>query len=118
MAVDPGDELGRRGGSRQPHPVDSQRLISRRAYRVDHGMVVRQQFCIRNMPPHFDIQIEREPTPTADAVEQRGDPLGVLMIRRHPGPHQAVRGGQCVEDVDAHPGLCEQFVGGVHTGRP
>ena len=118
MAVDPGHQLGGGAGARHVHAVDVQPAVVGRADRVDDGVVVRQQIVVTQMLADLDVEEEPEFAPTGDPVEQRGDPLGGLVVRCHPGAHQSVRGGQLLEDIDPHAVLGEQFVGGVHRGRP
>ncbi len=117
VAVDPGDRLGGGAGAGQTHAVDVESAVVGRTDRVQHRVVVLEQFGVRKVLAHIDIEVEREPAAAADPVEQPGDPLGALVVGSHAGAHQTVWGGQLLEDVDPHAALGEQFVGGVHRGR-
>ena len=118
VTVDPGHQLGGGAGAGQAHPVDVQPAVSRRADGVDDGVVVSQQVVVAQVLADLDVEEEPEFAATGDPVEEPGDPFGGLVIRRHPGTHQTVRGGLLLENIDPHAVLGEQFVGGVHRGRP
>ena len=118
MPVDPRDQLGGGSGTRQTHPVDVQPAVVGRTDRVQHGVMVGQQIGVAQVLADLDVEVEPEVAMTADPVEEPGDPFGVLVIGRHPGAHQPVRGGQLLEDVDPHAMLGEQFIGGIHRRRP
>ncbi len=66
----------------------------------------------------LDVEIKAEVAMTGDPVEEPGDLLGVLVIRRHSRAHQPVRRGQLLEHVDPHAMLSQQFIGGIHRRRP
>ena len=117
VTVDPGHDLGSGAGTGQVHAVDVQPAVIGRADGVDDGVVVRQQVIVAEVLADLDVEEEPEFAATGDPVEERSDPLGGLVVRRHPGAHQPVWGGQLLEDIDPHTGLGEQFVGGIHRSR-
>ena len=102
----------------RPMPVDVEATVVGRADGVQHGVVVRQQLGVAHVLADLDVEVEPESAARGDPVEQLGDPLGGLVVGRHPGAHQTVGRRQLLEDVDPHALLGQQFVGGVHRGRP
>ncbi len=118
MPVDPRHQLGGGTGARQIHPVDVEAAVVGRARCVDDGVVMRQHVVVAELVADLDVEEEPELATTGDPVEQLGHPLGGLVIRRHPGTHQSIRGGQLFEDIDPNALLGQQLVGGIHGGRP
>ena len=114
MAVDPRNHFGGGAGTRKAHAVDVESTVVGRTYGVDHRVVMRQKFVMGQVRSHLDVEVEPEPSPPGDPVEQPRHPLGALVVGGDPGPHQPVRRRQPFEDVDPHPVLGQQFVGGIH----
>ncbi len=118
MPVDPCHQFGGGAGAGQIHPVDVEAAVVGRARCVDDGVVMCEHVVVAELIADLDVEEEPELATTRDPVEQLGHPLGGLMIRRYPGPHQSVRGGQLFENIDPHALLGQQLVGGIHRGRP
>ncbi len=98
--------------------VDVEPTVVRCTDGVDHGVMVCQQLGVTDVRADLDVEIEPESGQPRHSIEHPGDPLGALVIRRHARAHQPVGRRQLLEDVDPHAGLRQQFVGGVHRGRP
>ncbi len=91
----------------QAHPVDVQPAVVGCPDRVDDGVVMCQHVIVAELVADLDVEVEPEFATTRDPVEELSDPLGGLVVRRHPGSHQTVRGGKLLEDVDPHAVLGE-----------
>ena len=114
VPVEPRNELGGGATARQAHALDVEPTIVGRADCVEHRVMVGQQFGVGDVIADFDVEVEPEAALSGDPVEEPGDALGGLVVRRDAGPHQPVRRRKLLEDVDAHPSLGEQFIGRVH----
>ena len=69
VSVDPCDHIGGAAGTRQSHTLDVESAVTRSADCVEHSVVVSQQFVMRNMLSHFDIEVVVKPFLLADPVE-------------------------------------------------
>ena len=58
MTVDPRDHLGGGAGAGQTHPVDVEPTVVGRADRVQHGVVVIQQFGVAEVLADLDVEVE------------------------------------------------------------
>jgi hypothetical protein len=119
MAVVPGHEL--RGGvaALQILAGDAHAPVGLGARRVDDLVIVTPEIRRRQVPAELDAAEEPKARMRRHLVEGRGDGLDLLVIGRHAGADEAVRGGHAVEEVDLDGValLLQQMVGGVEAGR-
>ena len=78
----------------------SRRRSGRCADRVDHRVVVRQQFVVRDMFADFDIQVAGKPVVLEGRGEHVRHRLRSAVIGCNAGTHEAPRGRQLVEHLD------------------
>ncbi len=117
VAVVPGNELrcGVRTG--QILTRDIQPPVTGGTDRVDHGVVVGEQFVVTDVGADLDVEVALGVLVADSAAEQITDRLGALVIRRDTGSDEAVRrGGESVEDVDLDARTGRQFHRGVTGG--
>ena len=109
VAVVPGDELGGGVTSRQILARDLELAIPGSTHRVDHCVVMVQEFRMRDVGTHLDVEVAAHGLFRDHGAELVGDAFGSGMIRRHAGAHQSVGSGKPIEHVDLDARLAGQF---------
>lgn len=119
MAVVPGDELGRGMAAGEVFAGDAEATVAWRADGVDHGVVVLEQFVVRDVLSDLDGEVELEVRVLGDAREQVGDRLGLRVVGGDPGAHEPPGAREPLVHVDARADVLssEQGVGRVAPGR-
>ncbi len=120
VAVVPGDEFRRRVAPVQVLSRNAHAAIGLGAGAVHDLVIVGPEVGERHVLAEFNAAVEAEAGIRRDLVKDVGDELDLLVVGRDTQPDQTVRRREPVEqiDLDVHPRLPEQVVGGVETGRP
>ena len=118
MAVQPADKAPRAPDMRQLLARHAELPVDHHAGGDDDGVVARDQLVPGQVAADLDIAGEAHIGPGQQAVELARHGLGALVVGRHPGPDQAVRRRQPVDDVDMQVRIgAHQPVGGIKAGR-
>ena len=117
VAVVPGDEVGAAVALGGVGAGDVQGGVGVGAGGEDQGVVVLVELGHGDVPAHLHIADEPDVAALEDLVQGHDDLLDARVVGGHPVAHQAVGGGEPLEQVDAHvqPGF-GQDVGGVDAG--
>ena len=120
VPVVPAHELAGTETARQPDARDVELCITDGPGSEDDGVVV--AFQVREGHVGAVVHVAEQPDVAAlEHVPQRiDDPLDARVVRCDPVPHETVRRGQPLEEVDRDVELSVRFqqeVGGVDTGR-
>ncbi len=118
MPAVPGDEVGGGAAAGQLLAGDAEAPADRGAGRVEDRVVVGEEVPAGDVGAELDAAEEADRRVVEDPAQLADDALDLLVVRRHAVAHQAVRGGQPVEQVDADLGavLADQLLGGVEPG--
>ena len=100
--VVPGHELRARVAAGQVLVRNPQAAIRRRTHCVDDRMEVLHEVRLVDVAPHLHVAPEAEAVIRGGALVHAGDRLDLLVVGRHPRPHQAERRGHPVEHVHLH----------------
>ena len=100
VAVVPGDELGRGMRAAQLLARDPEPPVDRRAERVQDDVVVLEQLAAGDVAAELDMPEEPEALVLGGLVVRAGDRLDLRVVRGDARPHESVRRGQAVVEVD------------------
>ncbi len=116
MPVVPGNEFRCSVRAGQVLARDLEVPVTGRADRVDDRVVVGEQFVVRDVGAHLDVEVALGVLVSDGAAEQVADRLGALVIRCHTGPDETERRREAIEDVDLDTGTGSELHRGVAGG--
>ncbi len=116
VAVVPGDELGGGVAAGQVLARDPESAVGRRTGRIDHGVVMLEQFGVSDVASDLGGEVQGELLAPERPFERFRDRLGPRMIGGDTGAHETEGSREPVEHLDLDVGPFEQFLGGV-AGR-
>src|SRR5262245_66352858 len=98
---------------------DAKRAVALGSDRVDHRMVVAEQFLPIKVTADEDVAKESYARLRGDLLVDPGNRLDFLMIRRDAAAYQSKGSGEPIDEVDFDSGvLLQQMFRGIEPRRP